>query len=562
MPKLDNYMTRDFDVMRLMLKIVLSYGCYTPKEISELFGISEYKYKENVLRLYFAIGKDNFQEIKKGKSKILSLKAEAYKNIDTLLTRAYKMKCGTQASMDISLMILQMMSDGKERCVAEICDEINRTIDCSDTSRNRAFENLIINDKDDEKNILNEAKLKYYMYAIMLEEEGRLVLPNRKKKKAKEYDIDDMFTVKTVALPHLYKYLNNLIRLGFIKNAGVKKKGNNRVVVRSKREYDELTKKWVPMNTEVSANYFVLEKDILAEIKNRDIKLINELYDILHELREDMPMKVLACMLQESLASVAKYEANSADIKSEKLTIEPKNWITMLDDEVMLYLMYAWEEQKTINFTHMLENGIRENVSGIPYRVFVDEEHHIQYAVIEIEGKLTDYRIDRMYAVDIEERLNLYHEIKNMQCSFLTDISHKIKNTGSISKDILWQEYEKYMNPSDGPSSRYCKDLFDIISSADDNGKEKKTAKLLKKLDNGEFTTAMRRWEGDKDYPVAVPVMLTEYEKRYLKTVMLTVEFKMMASEALQYVLSEVLEDVKPFKWNEFIWNDDNIDKN
>lgn len=562
MPKLDNYMTRDFDVMRIMLKIVLNYGCYTPKEISELFGISEYKYKENVLRLYFTVGKDNFQEIKKGKSKILSLKTEAYKNIDTFLMRAYKMKCGTQASMDIYLMILQLMRDGKERCVAEICDEINRTIDCSDTSRNRAFENLIINDKDDEKNILNEAKLKYYMYAIMLEEEGRLVLPNRKKKKVKEYDIDDMFTVKTVNPPHLYTYLNNLIELGIIKNAGVKKKRNNRVVVRSKREYDELTKKWVPMNTEVSANYFVLEKDILAEIKNRDINLINELYDILHELREDMPMKVLACMLQESLANVAKYEANSADIKSEKLTSEPKNWITMLDDEVMLYLMCAWEDQKTISFTYMLEDGIKENVSGIPYRVFIDEEYHIQYAVIEVEGKLTDYRIDRMYAVDIGERLNLYHEIKNMQCSFLTDISHKIKNVGSISKDILWQEYEKYMNPSDGPSSRYCKDLFDIISSADDNGKEKKTAKALKRLDNGEFTTAMRRWEGDKDYPVAVPVMLTEYEKRYLKTVMLTVEFKMMASEALQYVLNDVLEDVKPFKWNEFIWNDDNIDKN
>ena len=100
MPKLDNYMTRDYDTMRIIIRIVGEYGCYTAKQICQKFGISEYKYKENILRLFLVAGKEHVKELKNGKSKILSLNTSIYDNMNNFLLKSFKMKCGTVSSME------------------------------------------------------------------------------------------------------------------------------------------------------------------------------------------------------------------------------------------------------------------------------------------------------------------------------------------------------------------------------------------------------------------------------------------------------------------------------
>ena len=55
MAKLDNYMVLDFDTIRPILKYISVYGCYTAKQIAEEFDITEYQYKENLLRVFYSL---------------------------------------------------------------------------------------------------------------------------------------------------------------------------------------------------------------------------------------------------------------------------------------------------------------------------------------------------------------------------------------------------------------------------------------------------------------------------------------------------------------------------
>lgn len=557
MPKLDNYMTRDYDTMRIIIRIVGEYGCYTAKQICQKFGISEYKYKENILRLFLVAGKEHVKELKNGKSKILSLNTSIYDNMNNFLLKSFKMKCGTVSSMDYYLMIMQIMSDGVERSASAICEEINRNDDDSD-GENKNYDNILVIDKG--KRTMNIEKIYMYMKVLgLLEKEN--VLNNKTKIKVVDEDI-----VKGIKATQIYVYLDNLLKLGIIKSTGIKKKTNYSMAVRREKinSYYEL----VPMHNEIESRYFIID-DVFEKIKNnicdnnRFINILLELKCILDIMIGGFPLKSIGYMLQSSISDIL-YRENSGKFYVKDILIY-KNcfWGTALDDEVVLHLLYAWETKMPVSFTYVHEKGEKEQVVGLVNYLFTND-YGIQYVSINSDNSILTYRIDMIYNITIKsstsnskkskvEKLKLFHELKNIRCAFMNNISHIIKNDGRISQDDLQREYKRCIPETDGPVKRYCEELFKTIvcektsESLDDN------MNFLMRNEDGSFTTTVRKLHNGKKYPVVIPIIFTEYEKRYLKTLMLTSQFNKLASDELKLALSDVFYDVLPFNWEKFI---------
>lgn len=156
------------------------------------------------------------------------------------------------------------------------------------------------------------------------------------------------------------------------------------------------------------------------------------------------------------------------------------------------------------------------------------------------------------------DKLHLFHEVKSIHFTFLQRLSHELRNNkrdGNISIEDLQKTFSEYFHAETSPEKEYQDNLYEAITRPPEprvNGKNGFSTKLVSYLVGNEsdgYTTAIE----DDDHPVTVPIMLTIYEKRYLKTLLQTPSFRVMASEKLISALDKYLSDVEPFDWDNLI---------
>lgn len=158
------------------------------------------------------------------------------------------------------------------------------------------------------------------------------------------------------------------------------------------------------------------------------------------------------------------------------------------------------------------------------------------------------------------DKLLLFHEVKSIHFTFLQRLAHELRNNtldGYISTKDFQKIFSEYFHAETPTEKKYQDNLYEVMTRQPDlreNEKGKFSTKLVSYLAANEsdgYTTTIKD-DGD-NFPVPVPIMLTIYEKRYLKTLLQTPSFRIMASKELISVLDKYLSDVEPFDWDNLI---------
>lgn len=353
MAKVDNYMVSNFDIIRAVLHSIATYGCYTPKQVTEKFQMSEASYKENLQRVFFALSNEYVKKNKFKKANIVSLNYDRYDNIANLLIRAFKMKTGTKMNIDIILKILQELGT---------CANNGRTILDLDN-------------------------------AINHEAQGR----------------------KT----NLYLYLDELIELGMVnKYTAEGESFINTPKKHLKYDDDELVLK--------ERLHYRLSPNILENIYYSDANFLIELNRLLYMFRHIMPMSSIGHMTQETIQSFSQCNNGEELPRCDNFIFKDCFYWNMLDDEILLHILYAKEKQRGISFNYSDANGNCIIVQGFPYKVMINDVDHRQYLFLEeIEGDDNEKKTKRLnvYRLDKMEKISIHKKKKKENDPWLNGIS-------------------------------------------------------------------------------------------------------------------------------------------
>lgn len=160
------------------------------------------------------------------------------------------------------------------------------------------------------------------------------------------------------------------------------------------------------------------------------------------------------------------------------------------------------------------------------------------------------------------EKLLLFHELKSIKSLFLQELSYKIKEnhkTDGIKYTELRKYFDECFSGKTDVEKAYLDKVFMLMIEQSDDTKDGGRINLLQNIpDSSRYKLNIQVHNHRIN---TIPFLLTIYEKRYLKTLLMHEAFRKIASEKLLNALELQLQDVEPFAWERLImhrgrWSD------
>lgn len=444
MAKLDNYMVLDFDTIRPILKYISVYGCYTAKQIAEEFDITEYQYKENLLRVFYSLNKKYLQKNKSGKSNIISVQYDRYDNIANLLIKAFKMKSTNKSSIDAYLMLIQALSGEKEKDISQLFADVNgdndffskqSLIQYLDTLQRIGF---VANPSRESRDICRRIGKIETDYKIAEElskaHKQYMKILNRVIEKFDKWNVkkdDPKYSRLNEAWEH--KDMSPF----FIKDYRKK----------TFKDSDELI-----YYTDIKC--YKLQENILKSIYDENHHLLNELNSYLYCYRHILPMSSLGHMVQDSLREFVSCEYGDTLTNKDHFIFKDCFYWKMLEDEVLLHILYAKKMCTNVSFRYIGKDNNAEIVTGIPYKVLINDYDNRQYLFLKEAESLKVYRLDMIFGIvlysgkdmedNTEARILKEYPIELCRTGYLDYKAENPFETVEIVVDFYFDENDNY----------------------------------------------------------------------------------------------------------------------
>lgn len=200
----------------------------------------------------------------------------------------------------------------------------------------------------------------------------------------------DFHAEAKINVSHFYERISKLVNLGILEEHTTKSKSSN------PRTYS-------------------LAPNVLEEFNTNELE---EIHQLLYLFRNITPLSTLAYYIQDTLKNYIIF-ALGDDIASKDFFIfkDCFQW-NILNDEVLLHVIYAIENHHTIRFNYINfeKPEKRPPYEGTPLKILINLADNREYIYINIDDKLCVYRLDFMRDVEIILNITDFAAIDISKC--------------------------------------------------------------------------------------------------------------------------------------------------
>lgn len=162
-----------------------------------------------------------------------------------------------------------------------------------------------------------------------------------------------------------------------------------------------------------------INDDILAGISQESL---HEFHQLMYLFRHILPISSLGHRVQEAVRGVCRDKC--AVFQNDMFIFEDCFYWNMLDDEVLLTIMYAKEMGRGVSFYYhdpRFDISDKEVQSGFPYKVMINCNDYRQFLFLEQDGQLRVFRLDFISGIVMNDEAGTsgVHDIEACCSGFL-----------------------------------------------------------------------------------------------------------------------------------------------
>ena len=149
-----------------------------------------------------------------------------------------------------------------------------------------------------------------------------------------------------------------------------------------------------------NASKYSLAPNILESLTSEEV---NEIIQLLYLYRNITPLSSLAYFIQDTLKGYLTFALGDDITAKDYFIFKDSYYWNILNDEVLLHILYAIEEKNKIRFNYINFEKPEERppYEGTPIKLLINLSDNREYVYIWIEDKLCIYRLDFMRDIEI-----------------------------------------------------------------------------------------------------------------------------------------------------------------